>query len=171
MRIVGKGNNRAEFGSIAKFGSSINASVIKPLWDRFSVKMSGYNSFVMQNKGVFLADGSFDSAKLITSMGKLGATVIGDSIYEPTSNSVTLSWSPTPEGSYQLATDKAYIVIVDSAGVVLATRSGLDLRSSAAITFTVAENTKPAPVVHAYLAFAREDGSIVGDSTHKVITA
>lgn len=170
-RTAGQVNNRNEFGSIAKFGSSINASIIKPLWDRFAVKMSGYNAFVMQNKGVFMSNGAFIAPNLVTSMGKLGQTVVGDCVYDPVDQAITVSWDPTPVGSYQLATDKAYIVIVDALGEVLGVRSAQDIRSTASITFQVSESKSPAPYAYVYLAFAREDGSIVGDSAFKQVNA
>jgi hypothetical protein len=170
-RTAGQVNNRNEFGSIAKFASSINASIIKPLWDRFAVKMSGYNAFVMQNKGVFNATGAFIAPNLVTSLGKLGQTAIGACVYDPISQSVTVSWDATPVGAYQLATDKAYIVVADSLGNVLGVRSAQDSRQDAAITFTVSESISPAPFCYVYLAFSRIDGSIVGDSAFKQVSA
>lgn len=167
-RTAGQVNNRTEFGSIAKFASSINASIIKPLWDRFAVKMSGYNAFVMTNKGVFNQLGQFIGANLITSKGKLGATAIGTALYDALSHTVTVSWDGTPVGAYQLATDKAYILVVDSLGNVMGVNAGVTARAAEAITFDVEVPDPTSTHIYYYLAFSREDGSIVGDSTFSV---
>jgi Family of unknown function (DUF6266) len=161
-------NNRTEFKGIAQFGSSINASVIKPLWDRFAVKMSGYNAFVMTNKGVFTSVGTFNGSALITSKGKLGATAMSSAIYDPVSTTVTVAWDGTPVGAYQLATDKAYILVVDQFGAVMGMNAGVTTRSAQSITFSVEVPPNDAHVIFYYLSFARLDGSIVSDNTFAI---
>ena len=58
--------NRDRFKSVTVLGSEMLTTVVKPLWDRFAVAMSGYNDFCRANKDVF-SGGTFQVSSLVIS--------------------------------------------------------------------------------------------------------
>ena len=154
--------NRARFSSVTDIASSLLATVIKPCWDRFAVKMSGYNSFASVNKDVFTMEGEFLKDNLLITKGKM--LKVSDPVYSITGQIVTLDWSDSIKDRYQQSTDLAYYAVISNAGVVLASGGGSVPRSATTILniqippgFTTANCS-------AYLGFMRVDGSVVSDS-------
>ena len=157
-------NNRDRFGSISKLLSSILSQIVKPLNDRFSQKMSGYNAVAQRSKEAFNEGGGFVPEKLVLSKGKLGVTAITRLLNLDTLGG-TVEWSPLISGDFQKATDKAYMTIIDSNGVAIATSSGVVARSVGAIPFVFPTERTAFEEIYVYLSFLSADGTAVSDSS------
>jgi hypothetical protein len=161
---AGQISNRTRFSSISILAAACLTTIVKPLNDRFAAKMSGYNAFCQRCKEAFTGEGVFVPANLILSSGKLGATPIESATMSSLRN-LSVTFNSTPEGSYQMATDKAYLLVVNEDGAVLGSSSGAKTRNDSRIDMVLDAEIAPSNDVYVYLSFIRTDGSIVGNST------
>lgn len=162
-RTVGQVEQRSAFSLISKFASSILTVWVKPLWDRSAQSMSGYNAFIQQNVDVVKADNALIIEKLTMSKGKLGATPVTAGI-DSASSFVGLDWEGTPSGSYQMSTDKLYALVFDSENKLIGSSSGEASRSKANLSIDGLQIVQGDDYT-IVTAFAREDGTIVGDAS------
>lgn len=166
---------RDGFKFITGVASSILSNVIKNFWDRFAVKMSGYNAFIQAQKA---NGGGFVTtmAALIFSTGKMAATDITTATSD--GGNVVLTWPTTLTDRYALATDIAGIVLYDPIlKVAFGYSNNAKVRSQGTVTLLAADfgiNTDDIGItdLKALLFFRRADGSVVSNqSAAKVIAA
>lgn len=161
-RTVGQVEQRSAFSIISKFASSILTTWVKPLWDRSSQSMSGYNAFIQQNVDFVKKDKALDIKNLVMSRGKLGQTAttgMGSAV----ANQVGLEWDSTPVGSFQMSTDKLYALVFNEENKLIGSSSGLYSRSNDEVAIDVSD-INVGDKLTAVSCFAREDGTIVGDA-------
>ena len=90
-RTTAQVNQRNSMDGAVFYATIILATVIKPLWDRFAVKMSGYNEWISMNIAQFTDRTTFNAASLVMSKGKMVATPITVSTVSNGSKSVSIS--------------------------------------------------------------------------------
>lgn len=169
-KTVGQVEQRSAFSITSKFASSILTTWIKPLWDRSAQSMSGYNAFIQQNVDVVKADKELILENLTMSKGKLGQTVT-TGMASSIPNQAAIEWDGTPVGSFQMASDKLYALVFNDKNELIGSSSGLYTRTDeqASIDCSNLDGGDNLTVVS---AFAREDGTIVGDaSILKIVSA
>lgn len=155
-------NVRKNFSGITRLASELLTSIVKPLNDRFAVRMSGYNLFIQRNSKAFKDDGTFDPLALTLSHGRLSAPVI-ESV-TAVGNAVGVEFASSLSSSMDLSSDKVYALVVDSAtGEVLGTSSGEVDRSDGELNVGI---SKSAASMTAYLSFLRADGTEVSPSSY-----
>jgi hypothetical protein len=145
---------------------AILADVIKPLWDRFAVAMSGYNDFFKNNIGLYPA-GNFDSGNynLFTlSSGKMAATAIATATVSAGGQTAILTWIDDSGQGFKIPSDEVYAIVLDSTGIPLGFNAGQILRSNTTVTISNIDVVLGA-TVYCYLAFRRPDGTIVSNSS------
>lgn len=153
--------NRNAFRAVTLFASSILTTMIKPLNDRFALRMSGFNLFVRRNKDYFNNPIAVEWEKLEISRGRLGATEIKDAA-EAGVDGYSVEWDKELTNGMQMETDRAYVLIVSGEGEVIGTSSGTRKRSDEYVN--IYTDSQPANV-RFYLQFLREDGTEVGDTS------
>jgi len=158
---------RERFKDITLLASELLSAGLRVLWDRFAVKMSGYNSFCKANKTAFSTAGVFAPTSLVWASGKMAGTAVATAEIEST-DSVLFSWSTDLADAYQQASDICYAVVIGADGTLKGFESGhersdgsMPIEAAAGKTFTAGD--------YLYVAFVREDGTIVSDSTYKVL--
>ncbi|NJL77434.1 MAG: hypothetical protein HC892_22760 [Saprospiraceae bacterium] len=160
---------RDRFTAAVKFASEILGTVIKPLWDRFSQRQSGYNAFVSANianfEGVILET----SENLIISRGKMAATPMSDAEVRKEGGIVTITWVDDSGQGFKQATDLAYAVAYNRATAEATGTGGTVTRADGTISFVM--NGDPIDGVDLYLAFRRADGTIVSDTSYQEVFA
>lgn len=161
-KTVGQVEQRSAFSIISKFASSILTTWVKPLWDRSAQSMSGYNAFIQQNVDIVKADNELIIKNLTMSKGKLGKTEVTVEI-DAEANKANVSWHPLPVGSFQMASDKLYVLIFDNENKLIGSSSGTVARSDISVMFDLAD-VAVGKKCTAVSCFAREDGTIVGDA-------
>ena len=162
-KTVGQVEQRSAFSIISKFASSILTVWIKPLWDRSAQSMSGYNAFIQQNVDIVKTDKVLNIENLVMSKGKLGATPLTGGLSAST-KSLTVGWEAEPVGSFQMSTDKLYLLVFDSENKLIAQSSASVARYSAMLELADIE-TVAGEDYYIVSTFAREDGTIVGDAS------
>lgn len=168
-KTVGQVEQRGAFSIISKFASSILTTWVKPLWDRSAQSMSGYNAFIQQNVDIVKADKKLDIQKLVMSKGKLGSTNLTVNVASGL-KTLTAQWDEEPIGSFQMSTDKLYLLLFDKDNKLIVSSSAIYVREVgyASIDDVNVISGEDYTVVS---CFAREDGTIVGDASVSKVTA
>ena len=161
-RTVGQVDQRSAFSLVSKFASSILTAWVKPLWDRSAQSMSGYNAFIQQNVDVVKADKELNITNLTMSKGKLGTTPV-NAIISASSNQIGVGWQADTTGSYQMHTDRLYLLVFDEENKLIASSSGETQRQDNTFAFSDID-LELGNTYTIVSAFAREDGTIVGDA-------
>lgn len=155
---------RDRFRFCIAFAVSILAEVIKPLWDRFAQRQSGYNAFVSSNINYFDDSGLISPSQLEISRGKMGATQIDTAIANGTSGNITITWLNDTGQGFKQATDTAYVVVRNRVSEKVfgydtqVTRNELNL--------SISTDVRVGQLCDIWLAFRRIDGTIVSDTSY-----
>lgn len=160
---------RDKFRNIVMFATAILAEVIKPLWDRFAQKQSGYNAFISRNIDYFTDAGLDIPNGLVISQGKMDATTITSATANGGSNQVTINWGNDSGQGFKQATDTAFIVCQNrDKKEVKGYNTGVTRNSTSAV---VGLNCSAGQTIDIWLAFRRADGTIVSDTSYISVIA
>jgi hypothetical protein len=172
-KTAGQIAQRTKMTNVVAFAQLILATIIKPLWDRFSVQMSGFNDFVSTNLQLFGSDVPYPAENLVISKGKMDSTTITSAIAVQNTKDVTINWTDDSGSGYKLATDLAYIVAVNGTQSDVCAGGGLITRASGTATISFNDNMLLGDGLYLYLAFRRADGTIVSNTAYlqKNVTA
>ena len=162
---------RAKMTAIVDFAKPILGSFIKPFWDRFAVKMSGYNAFVMTNISLYDPTNPSGYLSMVLSKGDLGETLITGSAYDISTQVLALSWDTTLTNGFQSLNDEVYIVLVNAiTGVVQAQKIESLTRATGEVNVTIPNlAANISDHVFQWLAFRSVDGFRVGTATVAVV--
>lgn len=169
-KTAGQVAQRTKMTNIVAFSQAILATLIKPLWDRFASKMSGYNDFVQTNIALFANAYPSTPANFILSRGKMASTAIATSITDVSDGKTHITWVDDSGSGLKLAADHFYGLVYNQ---TLNSFGTLDLnctREDAEAAFTMPAGTVVGNVVHTWIAFRRSDGTVVSDSSYKIST-
>lgn len=166
---------RGRMAACTAFSQSVLADVIKPLNDRFASRMSGFNAFTSRNISAFAGGELSKPADLkISPMGNkaqlIDALAAGAGL-DKKNASVSLSWSSDAGIGKALAFDVPYSVVYNrttkkSFGFVF---SG-DRNDESWVISLPDDEFAPADVVDVWLAFLREDGTVVFETSYDTTT-
>ena len=168
---AGQVAQRSKMANIVAFSQSILAVVIKPLWDRFQSGMSGYNAFVSRNIDLFDAAMPSEFANLVTSSGKMASTEIVTSMVNASDKSVIYSWANDSGQGFKLASDRAYLVVINQTKSTVEGFQNGAVRGNAGSSIFLTGDVDDGDVMHLYLSFLRADGSIVSVNSHATVVA
>lgn len=160
---------RSRFANTVAFATAILAEVIKPLWDRFAQRKSGYNSFVQTNIIYFSDEGLDIPSGLVISKGQMTATPLLSVTANSTSGQLTVTWPNDAGEGFKQGNDTAFIVVAGPKGN---NAQGFDtgvLRSSQ--TATVSADLTSGTTYSVWLAFRRADGTVVSDTSYATVVA
>src|SRR4030042_1528826 len=161
---------RTSMTAVTYYASAFNSSVIKPLWDRFASRMSGYNAFVQANIEHFTNKTTADWANIKTSMGKMVAVVIEDVDITGGTTTLTVTFPSTLTDAYAQSTDKAYLCAINSSTGDVALPATASTRADGAAYALFQNDVAVGNVIKVYVAFKRVDGTIVSNSAYDTFT-
>lgn len=168
---AGQVAQRGKFAITVAFAVSILTTIVKPLWDRFAIRQSGYNAFIQSNIDNFDASGLVSPADLTISSGKMASSSIDSVATSGVSPTVTVNWTDDSGSGYKLASDEVYAVCYNETQDVVGVSSAVAVRSDGTIDITLPANLAVGDVLRFYLAFRRADGTIVSDTSYANTTA
>jgi len=156
--------NRTTFSTGVAFAKSINAEIIKPLWDRFATRMSGFNMFMQLNYVKFKA-GSDLAGKVKLGQGVMASTPM-TSVSAPASHlEVNFTWTNDNGEGYKLSDDEVYAAVWNSAMEVLGFSAASATRASETLDVSCSKLTA-GETVYTGICFRRKDGTIVSETTN-----
>lgn len=159
---------RDSMTAAVSFAKSILAIWIKPLWDRFAIKMSGYNYWIQKNVLFFGVENGPDLEDLIMSAGNMDATEIATVTGNAANDTVTITWTPDTNG-FHLASDIAYVLVfVAQEGLVFSSSSVARSVGTATVQCTGALGD--VTDVSVWLVFKRVNGLYVSLASYSAAT-
>lgn len=165
-RTAAQTGQRTKFGAVARMASAILPTIVKPLWDRFAQRESGYNAFIRTNIPQFENSGVYTVDQLVMSKGVLAPAVPLTATFNDATNVLTVTWTPAPVGD-GLPTDRLYVALFtdlqDQEPIgfadVAARSAGTATMGSIALEPGYSE-------IHVYLSFKSLDGTKVSNSSY-----
>lgn len=158
---------RNAFSQSVAFAVIILANVVKPLWDRFAQRMSGFNAWIKSNIDNFDADGIVDYSAVTISDGKMSETPIMSVSEDTGAGELTVGWDNDSGNGYKLASDKAVAVFVnETKEKVKSVAPGSATRGDTSLVFNWGTTLDLNDVMHVYLAFVRDDGTVVSRTSY-----
>lgn len=103
--------NRDSFSIMSKLGSQVLATVCQPLWNRDAKQMSGFNAYVMYNKGAFDVDPIAWLLNPIMSKGSLSADLLNAALVSGGGN-IELTFATAVKNPQDLQNDVAYVQVL-----------------------------------------------------------
>lgn len=164
-RTTAQVEQRTKFSNVVAFSKEILTTVIKPLWDRFAQQQSGFNAFISTNIDLFDDEIPDPAADLIISQGKMEQTSITNITVTIPEVNILVEWDTAVSG-LKLASDIPYIVFVNgTSGEV----RGFDLtgaatRNDGSTELNLQGFFSTGDTGNFYLAFKREDGTVVSNT-------
>ena len=162
---------RTKFTNVSQFASSILASIVKPLWDRFAQQQSGYNAFVQTNIDLFENEVPAPASDLVISSGKMAITEFAALSLIAAQPNVIMYWDDDAGEGFKLATDEVYALAINATQGIYSVSSADATRADGEVTVVLDEDMVAADVIYAYLAFSRADGTVVSDTSYKTDNA
>lgn len=169
-KTAGQVSQRGKFSNAILLAQALLSLVIKPYWDRFASKKSGYNAFIQKNIALMAGKLPSPITSFVMSIGKMTSTAFS-AVVDISSASVSISWVNDSGEGYKLPTDTiigVYFNVTKSKYGVLAYDA---VRSAGGDTIvTDLQGSQVGDQIYVFTAFRRADGSIVSDSTYAVAT-
>jgi len=161
-RSSGQVAQRSKFSNAVQFARLLLTLVVKPLWDRFAVRQSGFNAFVAVNLDLFASGYPSSPGNLRISQGRL--TAINPTAIDPAAGSsdIMVEWSTDLPDDYSADSDLVYIVAAQRGLNLFGISSGEAVRSAGAQHVTIPFNWGEAGTEYdVWIAFKRADGTMV----------
>jgi hypothetical protein len=117
-RTAAQVGNRTRFSYVTAFAAGVGLSVIQTYWNRFAVKMSGYNMFCSVNKNAFGSAGEFNVGDVAIANGSLIPPVIASAVFDKRNSTLTITGSYPISGEHLLS-DLALLVATNLNGEVV----------------------------------------------------
>ena len=161
---------RDKMSTMVKVGSEALNGFVRPLWDRFASRMSGFNAFISANIQSLNASAEIVPATFRASRGRMLATPIVSAEVSNVGADLDVTWSVDILDSFQSSTDVPYVLAVSVSGDVKVASAGEATRASALASFSAlpGKTLEAGDVV--FLAFRRVDGTVVSNSSFLLAT-
>jgi len=166
-RTAGQIAQRTLMTNCVAFAQAILASAIKPLWDRFASKMSGYNDWVSANIAQFINPTPALPEQLVFSRGKMDATFIDSVVADNSLGTIVVNWTNDAGSGLKLATDEAYAMAFNQQNGDIYPVVSNRTRNQGSATITANADMQVGNTVHVYLAFRRADGTVVSNNSYQ----
>lgn len=157
--------NRTRQSKVLELGQKIGLSIIRVLWNRSAIKMSGFNMFMSANKTLFDAVGNWNSNSLVLSKGKIEATTASFVAVHEAASTITINY-PTTSTGYQSGSDVAYAVVYNKNTGKYIGSDGDMLRLTGQISVDVEDSIVPGDLLEVALAFRAENGLNTSETTY-----
>jgi len=161
---------RAKFTGVTKFASEILSDFVKPYWDRFAVKASGYNDFVRENVSVFAGAELSDPSNLKISNGKMSADELTLTEISGGDEVLDVVWAIKSQPKFKAGNDLADQIVVVAPGEVIGIGDGESVREDLAASIPLNRPVETGEVLHCYLVNRRADGTITSQTAYATIT-
>lgn len=148
---------RSKMSLITSIGRTILNTIIQKFWDKYAVKMSGFNAFV--KRSMLDMTSAVDYLNLSFARGGLEGVVISTKNYNDTTGVVTITFLTTTL-SNGLPTDRIVAVVLDSANKVTFVADSGTTRTAGTISLNIGGGRNVATLVFSLFAYTFP-GSVV----------
>ena len=155
---------RGYFSDAVELAQTILVGIIKPLWDRFAVKQSGFNHFVQQF--ILWKAGADLASKVKMAMGQMDIFVEFNATATANNHKLTLDWIDDSGSGLKLPSDEIYCLVLDSNAKHVAHGSNIAIREDETAILTLPDTVTAGMTLNVYAAARRADGTVVSDTNY-----
>lgn len=163
-RTAGQVAQRSKFSNTVGFAVQILAILIKPLWDRFASRMSGYNAFVSNSIEYFTDLAPALGSGFKFAKGKMATTAIAVTSFAEGDQTLCLSWLSDSGVGYKLDTDRVMVLKFKPGNELAEGFAPAVTRVNEVIELDMITHVTEGEVFVIQVAFLREDGTVVGNA-------
>ena len=158
-------NQRNKFGSASYLYSTILGTWVKPLWDRFSGNISGYNAIVKQNVETFDNSGAGIGQNMLMAKGKMESTTTTSVVADASLGTVVVNGTVPNDVTWGQAGEELYVMAFNNTTQSFSevNLSNVDPGDSFSVTLNV-ENYSAGNTGCSFCALRRADGTQVSYS-------
>jgi len=167
---AGQQAQRGAFSQSVSFAKKILPGIIKPCWDRFAQKMSGYNAWIKANVENFNTLGLETPEALTIGEGTLALDPIDSLLWEGGGKTLKVDWTSTGGVGSALDSDEAYLVCIREDDQETKVSSAVKTRGDETYTFTGLTAPFSGKSFFVYLCFRRADGTLVSNTSYDLDT-
>jgi len=157
---------RGKWPVLTRIGSDILSPIIKPLWDRFAQKESGYNAWIRSNYDMINSSYAVVPASGVMSKGTLdgvaGVVIVADKSDER----FAITWTNNGGTGNALDGDMAYITVYNVTQNLWFGFAAQEARSNEEVEILNGVTMATGNTLAVYLSFRRADGSLVSNSQY-----
>jgi hypothetical protein len=156
---------RVSFADTVLFAVQLLTQVIKPAWDRFASRMSGFNAFVSKNVKLYNEGTISPAVDFVILEGKMAATPAATVVKDDVTKTLSITWVDDSNEGLKLSNDVFICAAWTEDLVDIAVSAGDTVRGD---TMSVVEFKAGADLskkVVAGFGFIRADGTIVSAQT------
>lgn len=157
--------HRTDFKLTVLFGALILALWVKPLWDRFASKMSGFNAFVQQNVDKYKVGAANPYIDFIMTTGKMAATAVVVDAPSVGDVDIVINWVDDSGEGLKLSSDIAFAVCYNETSKETTFINLAAIRSDGNTTVHVPAVVAIGDKYDIWSAFKRADGTVIGQTT------
>lgn len=166
-RTAAQTTQRGKFSQVVLVASELLVNVVKPLWDRFAQRKSGYNAFVKANIDFFDETTLSDPSDFVIGQGNLQSidniTVLG----EAAATEFQLLWTDNSGVGNASGTDQLYVAVYDQTNDFWYGYSTVATRADEGGIVGNLPAFVSGDMFYVYAAFRKADGTAVSNSISK----
>lgn len=163
-RTAGQIAQRSSMSKIVQIAAIMLSDTIKPLWDRFAQKKSGYNAFVQANIANCDVNGLVNPSLFVMAKGKMISPSINAAVASASSNECVIYFPQTSEDPFALDSDLAYAAVYSATHQLWATNNIKTERNFGECVVNISPQILAGETLYIYLAFKRADGTVVSNT-------
>lgn len=162
---------RERFKSMSFLSHKLMTAVIKPIWNKTAVKMTGANYFMQKNMPTIRPDAEIDLSKLIMSDGRLDAPFSVDFTKDLSDDvSYILDWIDNADLYDFDENDLLNIVIFNEADISVTPFLQLHVATRKDMIYQFTPKGEIGNKLHIFAYFSKADGSNFTESKHFELT-
>lgn len=155
---------RTDFAAISKLGSQMLTVFVKPLWDRFAQRQSGYNAFIKRNIEYFAGGALFVPNQFVISQGKMASTTLTNPTATVGTKIMRAEWVDDSGEGYKLSSDLGYAMAWNETKGTFWGEDQVFTRLDEQALVEVADMAA-GNVIWLWVGFKRFDGTVIGNSS------
>lgn len=155
---------RTKWGPLTKLGSTLLAQIVKPLWDRFAQRESGYNAFIRANYDAVNSSGDLLPASIITSKGTLDGVASFTAVISQALQTAAITWPDNSGSGNAVSTDSLFIAVYSPTEDYWVQAGAVATRDEMGYNLAMGGDVVSGVTYWLYIAFRRADGSLVSNS-------
>lgn len=160
-KTAGQVIQRNKMSNAVAFAQPILGEILKPLNDRFASRMSGYNLFIQRNIHLFGGPLSVYGKDITISPRVNKAQLVDALSFDSDRRVLKVEWVSDEGTGFALGNDIPFVVVSDETGDKVWGWRGFRIRHDNYSIGEVPEGVGVDDIAHIYLAFLRNDGTVV----------
>jgi hypothetical protein len=155
---------RGKFSQVVEVASNLLVTIVKPLWDRFAQRQSGYNAFIKANIDNFDQNSLASPATIQIGSGNLQPIENANFTVANADATVNLTWADNAGAGNASGTDQLYFAVYVAEVGAWVGFAAIATRADEAASVELPANLVTGQNIWGYFSFRKADGTAVSNS-------